>query len=143
MSTSICVQEKLAQKQGELDTQRARAEQLIAERDANAATVAQLQQDTDRAVAQLAAAHEANNGAAAGNGGAGFAAPDVGDANMGVGGDEQHAGNDAVNVGQMTIQEIKEWLTDAGHEEEVWALASRKAPRVKKDEWVQLIRSKQ
>jgi hypothetical protein len=122
------VQESLARKQAELEQLKQQIEQLVAERAASAQQLAALQQEADRAVA----------------GGGGVApAYDHGDIDMAEGDEQQPANGNAVNTAQLTIQEIKEWLTDQGFEEEVWALTSRKAPRVKKDDWVQLVRSKQ
>lgn len=46
---------------------------------------------------------------------------------------------DAVEV--MTVNEIRDWLTSAGHEQEVWGYANRKPPP-KKPEWVDLMCSK-
>jgi hypothetical protein len=60
-----------------------------------------------------------------------------------VGMDVDAPGAGGTKAESMTIQEIKEWLTDNGYEDECWALANRKTPRVKKAEWVALMNSKQ
>lgn len=119
------MQEQLAAKQLEVDQLQQQVDALTNERAASAQQIAALQAEADNA----AAAAPAHNG---------------GDHDMAAG-DEQVAPNGAaaVNPAQMTIPEIKEWLTDAGFEGEVWELVNRKTPRVKKDDWVQLARSKQ
>ena len=55
---------------------------------------------------------------------------------------EAAAAAEAVDVDSMTIQEMKEWLTEAGCESEVWELANRKTPRIKKADWADLVRRK-
>ena len=125
------VQERVAQLQAQLQSERQLVASLKEERDANTAAMQALQQETDRTVAQLTCRSDA---AAAGAAVVDDVMADAGD---------QNGRNNGLNVAQMTIQEIKEWLTDHGHEEEVWALASRKAPRVKKGDWLELIQSKQ
>lgn len=119
------MQEKLATAQRELGTERQRVAALQAERGAQAAALQAAQAETDRDVAQFG-----------GGGGddAEMAAADGED----VGGAE----NGALNPAQMTMPEIKEWLTDNGHEDVVWELSVRK-PRAKKADWVELMRSKQ
>ena len=118
------VQEKLAAKQTEVNGLRQQVEQLTQERDAAQASLQTVDQQADM------------------YNGAGDAPAADADEHMAEA-DEQHPGNGAVNPAQMTITEIKEWLTDRGHEGDVWNLANRKAPRAKKDDWVQLIASKQ
>jgi hypothetical protein len=128
------LQEQLAQLQAEVDSQRHLVATLIAERDANAAAVQALQHETDRTVEQLTLWPQGNI--------AGSSTPALVAVDSATAAD-QSEGNEAVNAGQMTIQEIKEWLTDHGFEDDVWSLTNRKTPRVKKDDWLQLIRSKQ
>lgn len=115
------MQERLGAKQRELDAAAGRVRGLLAEKDAQAVALARLQAETENDVAALAQPSPSG----------GAAAPLAGDA----------AG--ALRVEQMTIQEIKEWLTERGHEAEVWELTNRKTPRVKKADWVDLMRSKQ
>lgn len=128
------LQERLAQLHAEVDSQRHLVATLIAERDANAAAVQALQHETDRTVEQLTLRPRGN--------GAGSSTPALA-AGDSVTAADQNEGSEAVNAGQMTIQEIKEWLTDHGFEDDVWSLTNRKTPRVKKDDWLQLIWSKQ
>jgi hypothetical protein len=122
------VQEELAKAHRELDSQRLRVSQLEAELDAKAAQEQALDQEADRGVQQFAIVP-------------GVAGEDV---EMDGGGKEVGIENIVPgDAGKMTIQEIKKWLLDRDHEGEVWELLNRKAPRVKKEDWVQLMRSKQ
>ncbi|KAF5843640.1 guanylate-binding protein [Dunaliella salina] len=58
--------------------------------------------------------------------------------------DEDEEGIDAMSTGdafsRMSISEIKDQLTQLGHEEAVWALQSKR-PAPKRSEWVELARS--
>jgi hypothetical protein len=123
------LQEELAKAHRELDSQRLRVSQVEAELDAKAAQEQALDQEADRGVQQFAIV-------------LGVAGEDV---EMDGVGNQSGPGmeNSPWDAGKMTIQEIKKWLLDRDHEGEVWELANRKAPRVKKDDWVQLMRSKQ
>jgi hypothetical protein len=125
VSNWLFVQNKLSQAHRERDSTQLRVSQLEAERDAKAAQEQALGQAADQEIRQMAVASAG------------------GDADMLVG-DGMHDGVEdaALNVEQMTIQEIKEWLTDHGYEDEVWALASRKKPRVVRGDWIQLIQEK-
>ena len=44
---------------------------------------------------------------------------------------------DSVNPEKMTIAQLKTWLTEAGHEEKAFELASKRA---KKPEYVQVVK---
>ena len=109
--------------QRELNAERQRVATLQAERDASAAALQAAQAETDRDVAQFT--------------------PNGGDAQMAEneGDDAGPAPDDELNPAQMTVQEIKEWLTDHEHEADVWELNGRK-PRAKKSDWVDLMQSK-
>ncbi|GLI70685.1 hypothetical protein VaNZ11_015625 [Volvox africanus] len=48
---------------------------------------------------------------------------------------------DASNVVKMSIQEIKDALTQAGYQDEVWALANRR-PAAKKADWIAMLQSR-
>ena len=48
------------------------------------------------------------------------------------------ATGDVANPADMTVTEIKRWLTDRNHEAEVWHLTQKKA---KKAEYVKLMQS--
>lgn len=119
------LQEQLAAKQAELSAAQQRVQQLQAERTNQAAALAELQDATNRDVAQIA-----GHGAGAG------------DADMAEAEDENDPQDaEQVDGNNMTIPEIKAWLTDHGHEGDVFEMAQRK--RTRKADWVQLISSKQ
>lgn len=120
---------QVAELSAQLAVERSRVEALQADVAAGAAAITQLEADSARDVANLVQGARPSDGGAA--------------MDEGPSGDGGGAGGDGVNADTMTVQEIKEWLTDRGHESEVWELATRKTPRVKKADWVALVRSKQ
>jgi hypothetical protein len=118
---------QVAELTAQLALERSRVQALQADVAAGTAAIAQLEADSARDAEQMAQRAQAGQdaepmdegpGAAEGSGGAGM------------------------NADAMMVQEIKEWLTDQGHESEVWELATRKTPRVKKADWIALMRSK-
>ena len=111
----------------QLDAEKKRVAELLAEQEAQATALKEMQQQTEKEVAQHAMQQRDSIG------------DDAGPAGM----DVDPAGAGGPRAEGLTIQEIKEWLTDNGHEEECWQLANRKAPRVKKAEWVALMNNKQ
>lgn len=121
------MQERITTLTAQLTAERKRVAELLAEQEAQAAALKEMQQQTEQEVAQHVMQQR-------------DVGDDAGPAGMDI---------DAVGAGSgpraegMTIQEIKEWLTDNGYEDECWALANRKTPRVKKAEWVALMNSKQ
>lgn len=121
------MQERLAALATQLTAEKKRVAELLAEKEAQAAALQEMQQQTEREVAQHAMQQRDSMG------------DDAGPAGM----DVDPVGADGPRAEGLTIQEIKEWLTDNGHEDACWTLANRKAPRVKKAEWVALMNSKQ
>lgn len=108
-----------------------RNEELTAEKEGQEATLKRLQEETEQHVAQLHR-HTRDSYGDAG-------APPPVDLSM-------HDGQMAdacLDAEGMTIQEIKEWLIDHGFEGHVWELANRRAPRVKKADWVALLKRSQ
>lgn len=116
------MQEKLAAKQAELTAAQHSVRQLQAERDNQAAALAEL-----------------------GNAPGGSAGGIAGDADMAAPFEDAEEGEteEPVHVDKMTIQEIKQWLVEHGQEDAVFELNSRAKPRAKREDWVQLICSKQ
>jgi hypothetical protein len=121
------VQERVAVLTAQLALEKQRAVELLAQQKAQEATIQQLQQETENDVARLARHTRESLGEDIATNAADHAA----------------AAETALRAEGRTIQEIKEWLIDNGYEEECWALANRKTPRVKKADWVNLMSSKQ
>ncbi|PNW76463.1 hypothetical protein CHLRE_11g467610v5 [Chlamydomonas reinhardtii] len=128
----------------------ARAELAAARADlaAEAGAKGAMQSRLDELVAEAQAARAQAFGVSTGGGGGGGndenAHPDAnGGAAPAAAAGAAAAGRgplaDAGNVGAMTVQEIKDALTQAGFMDEVWALTNRK-PAPKKADWVDLMR---
>ncbi|KXZ50367.1 hypothetical protein GPECTOR_16g540 [Gonium pectorale] len=131
----------------ERDAARAELDQLRADLQAEVGAKSAMQSRLDEMVAEAQAAR-----AAALGGGGGFRSavttgdghdenmhPDGSGAAGGLGGGGGRVLVDAGNIGGMTVQEIKDALTQAGYTDEVWALTNRK-PAPKKADWVELLR---
>lgn len=118
----------------QLAQERSRVQALQADVAAGTAAIAQLEADSARDAAAMAA-QIAERARAVQEAEPMDEAPAAG----GSGSD----GDGGANAEAMTVQEIKEWLTEGGFESEVWALATRKTPRVKKADWISLMQSKQ
>lgn len=124
---AAALQERVASLTAQLAAEKKRVAELLADQEAQAAALKEMQQQTEKEVAAHAMQQRDSIG------------DDAGPAGM----DVDPAGAGGPRAEGLTIQEIKEWLTDNGHEEECWELANRKTPRVKKAEWVALMNSKQ
>ena len=110
----------------ELETVKKENKDLIKGRDDQNALLRRLQDETEQHVAQLSRSAHDSHGDAVGE----PVDVDMLDRSMGA-------------AEGMTIQEIKESLIDLGFEGEVWELASRRTPRVKKADWVALMKRHQ
>lgn len=141
----------------ERDAARAELAQLRADMQAESRAKTDMQARLDELAAEAAAARsealEASHRAAAAAAAAAAAGsrrdndenvqPQPAAAAAGGGGGSGRAVlSDAANLSAMTVQEIKDALTQAGYAEDVWALSTRK-PAPKKAEWVELMRRRQ
>ncbi|KAG2488736.1 hypothetical protein HYH03_012735 [Edaphochlamys debaryana] len=123
----------------ERDAARAEAEQLRADLAAEAGAKGAMQSRLDELVAEAQAARAQ---ALSGGGARSHdenSHPDASTSPSAAGGGGPRVLGDAGNIAGMTVQEIKDALTQGGFTEEVWALAVRK-PAPKKADWVELMR---
>lgn len=123
------MQENTSALTAELEVVKKQNKELIKEKEDQGELLRKLQDETEQHVSQLNRTTRNSYGAA------GCTQADV---------DMRDPPLDTIPDAEgMTIQEIKEWLIDHGFEGEVWNLASRRAPRVKKADWVSLMKARQ
>lgn len=113
----------------ELDNVRTQNQDLVKAKEEQEALMKMLRDETEQQVAKLHLP---------GHDSCGAADHPVGEI-VGVLMPTQPLGGAIPDANGMTIQEIKECLIDRGYEGEVWELASRRTPRVKKADWVALL----
>eukprot|EP00892_Ulva_mutabilis_P000560 jgi/Ulvmu1/10504/UM064_0042.1 len=126
--TQIAMQGRVSDLTAELESVKKRNEALITEKEGKDAMLKKLQEETEQHAAQLD--HHTRNSYGEGSA---YAQADMSTPD----GQLTSACPDAEG---MTIQEIKEWLIDHGFEAHVWDLANRRTPRVKKADWVALMK---
>lgn len=124
------MQEKVSALTAELEVVKKQNQDLIKQKEGQGELLRRLQDEAEQHVAQLARTTRDSYGTA------GRTPADVEML-------DPPLGSAIPEADGMTIQEIKEWLIDHGFEGEVWELASRRTPRVKKADWVSLMKSKQ